>query len=309
MNKKNIIITLLLTMIFFLVLLTNNYQQNQKYLVEESNHLYSPNNFVLQKISFNDIAKDKILNSQPYRLFYTVENNLNLDIRAYYSNNYKKWAPPLKDGEFFRKNNEKKAVVGNNVKVEYKNGKEYFKLENTKYEVIGRLGKKIPNRFKHSVLLSDSSFFNEEKKTYIIDGNNLKNMEKSKLTGEEYKNLTGVNRFLSVDYFSPMIILFSKILILGVLIFLVYCYHLYCYREILVLKIIGISNKKILWGKLCLLNQLFLITLLVVYCLYSQSTLTKGNFSYWLENFIYLLMMNLLYIIIYFRDRYEVTNE
>lgn len=309
MNKKNGIVALLLAMIFFLVLLTNNYKQSQEQLVEESNHLYSPNNSVLQKISFDEIIADKTLNSVPYRLFYMVENDLNLDIRTYYSNDYKDWQPPLKDGEFFKKNDEKKAIVGKDVKIKHENGKEYFMLDGTDYEVIAHLGKKVPNQFKHSVLLSDSSFFDSAEKTYTIDGKSLKKIEKINLVGQEHKNSLGANRYLSVDFFSPLIILFAKVIIVGLVIFLVYLYQLYSYQEILVLKIIGLSSKKILWENLVTLNSLFLVVLFIMCSLESMLGVNKENSGYWLEMIVYLFLMNLFYIIVYFGDRYEVTGE
>lgn len=295
---KKTIILLLSFIISLLFTLNTYYKQNQQVLIEESNHLYTPKSLVIET-TFSDFISNKEIKSRPFRLFSQVENE-QLNIRAFYSNDYSYWNAPIHNGRFFKKNNESTALVGTNVPIHEVGGIKYFLYNSKKYEVIGYLGKYVPEYFQNSVLLSDNSFFSDEIGQYILDGDYPEN-SKEYLTISNQNNV-GIGRFLNLDFFTPLLIMFTHLIIVLTTIFLAFLYNLMSQKERTIRFLLGTTHLKYLQEKLLILNSLLIISVLPMITSVNFIISDVGIFRYSMGLILYLLLINLEYIVIFFID-------
>lgn len=293
---KKIIILLLSFVISVLFTLSTYYKQTQQVLIEESNNLYTPKSVNIET-TFSSFVSNIELKSKPYRLFSQVENE-QLNIRAFYSNDYSYWNAPIHNGRFFKKNNEFTALVGVDVPTHEIDGIKYFLYNSKKYEVIGYLGKYVPNYFKSSVLLSDNSFFMDGTGQYVLDGEFSKNIT-DYLTVSNNNNV-GVGRFLNLDFFTPLLIIFTHLIIVLATIFLAFLYNLMYRKERSIRYLLGTTHLIYFKERLLFLNFLLFFSVLPV--IISAHFIIFDTFDYIIGLILYLLLINLEYFFIFFFD-------
>lgn len=255
----------------------------------------------LQIITSNSLISDKAVtvifkddNTPDIKKLLSSYPDITLFAKLYYNPEMQVWGlcsnynldnkiNKLIKGSFFRKSkffkNDFKAVVGKNVLnsnscFEDEEGKRFFEFINSNYEVIGYIHSDISNMLDNTAFVNLDSFdvkFNR----LIIDGlskqcidtaiKSIQNDYNVNIVKEDNSNF--IQRYLFNDtdkqILNTLIIIFIIVLILLLSVFTLYYYN----EEIKVMRILGISFKRILFDlfkniiALMIVNTTFLITI------------------------------------------------
>ncbi|AAT59550.1 MULTISPECIES: hypothetical protein [Bacillus cereus group] len=222
--------------------------------------------------------------------------------------------PPLVSGRFFQKEdfyqNKNIAVVGRDCDdIIKKNGKNYFKLHDTYFEIIGIMGTDFKTKLDKMVYLNlDAvlSLENEHYGAYVLDGNKdirftfnaLKYyIDPSVSIEKANKETTGTSRLFEdkVQHLGLVILFILAVLSMSVLIF---NYWLYKKRILISIQhVIGHSVMNIYMNLLkkhllILITSYFLST--VIFVVFNQH-----NFIMHLNKYVYYLCIGILILCIY----------
>lgn len=243
------------------------YREKQVSLYMESNNLYTKN---AMKVVGN---YKKLLSkySQPINVFKTIANTD--DIRVV-SSTTQSLKFPVYAGKNFGKQNQK-ALVGSAVPIVKISGKSFFDYENKLYEVIGYLGTEKNSLLADKVLLKDDALFASTKTGVLIIDSPRSLKKYDDLKTDTVGNMLG--RRTNIDYISPMIIIYTSLLILLLTIVIGIFIYLYThiYNKILYIK--GISHKSILRMmafKIIVLFGLINISCLILSALFIKISIT-----------------------------------
>ena len=235
-NKNTVKVSFLFVLLYMLTIALFLYREKQVSLYMESNNLYTKN---AMKVVGN---YKKLLSkySQPINVFKTIANTD--DIRVV-SSTTQSLKFPVYAGKNFGKQNQK-ALVGSAVPIVKISGKSFFDYENKLYEVIGYLGTEKNSLLADKVLLKDDALFASTKTGVLIIDSPRSLKKYDDLKTDTVGNMLG--RRTNIDYISPMIIIYTSLLILLLTIVIGIFIYLYThiYNKILYIK--GISHKSIL---------------------------------------------------------------
>ncbi|MBW4828517.1 MAG: hypothetical protein KZY61_11140 [Clostridiaceae bacterium] len=264
MKRGNLFIVISILLCTLILLLTLNYYNvYQNFLIFESNDLYSKNNITVEQ-SYEDIISNEKLNDVSFRIFYYIGNDTDGNIRAYFSNDYNSWIPPLKKGRFFRNEDTKEAIVGKNVKLKKIGQNDFFILNDKQYRVIGYFGISENSFLDNSVLINDIDFFKLNDPPYVIDGEEINNVN-LKVLRKGYVKDAGIRRVLETDFFTPIILIFSKMIIIGGICLASYLYFLKNRKENFIKHVIGKSRWSNLKRDILFLTILFFICFVIMF--------------------------------------------
>ncbi|MDN5446616.1 MAG: hypothetical protein L0F86_04415, partial [Lactococcus lactis] len=257
----------LFVLLYMLTIALFLYREKQVSLYMESNNLYTKN---AMKVVGN---YKKLLSkySQPINVFKTIANTD--DIRVV-SSTTQSLKFPVYAGKNFGKQNQK-ALVGSAVPIVKISGKSFFDYENKLYEVIGYLGTEKNSLLADKVLLKDDALFASTKTGVLIIDSPRSLKKYDDLKTDTVGNMLG--RRTNIDYISPMIIIYTSLLILLLTIVIGIFIYLYThiYNKILYIK--GISHKSILRMmafKIIVLFGLINISCLILSALFIKISIT-----------------------------------
>lgn len=266
-NKNTVKVSFLFVLLYMLTIALFLYREKQVSLYMESNNLYTKN---AMKVVGN---YKKLLSkySQPINVFKTIANTD--DIRVV-SSTTQSLKFPVYAGKNFGKQNQK-ALVGSAVSIVKISGKSFFDYENKLYEVIGYLGTEKNSLLADKVLLKDDALFASTKTGVLIIDSPRSLKKYDDLKTDTVGNMLG--RRTNIDYISPMIIIYTSLLILLLTIVIGIFIYLYThiYNKILYIK--GISHKSILRMmafKIIVLFGLINISCLILSALFIKISIT-----------------------------------
>lgn len=266
-NKNTVKVSFLFVLLYMLTIALFLYREKQVSLYMESNNLYTKN---AMKVVGN---YKKLLSkySQPINVFKTIANTD--DIRVV-SSTTQSLKFPVYAGKNFGKQNQK-ALVGSAVPIVKISGKSFFDHENKLYEVIGYLGTEKNSLLADKVLLKDDALFASTKTEVLIIDSPRSLKKYDDLKTDTVGNMLG--RRTNIDYISPMIIIYTSLLILLLTIVIGIFIYLYThiYNKILYIK--GISHKSILRMmafKIIVLFGLINISCLILSALFIKISIT-----------------------------------
>ncbi|MCJ1996976.1 hypothetical protein GYN67_09760 [Lactococcus piscium] len=266
-NKNTVKVSFLFVLLYMLTIALFLYREKQVSLYMESNNLYTKN---AMKVVGN---YKKLLSkySQPINVFKTIANTD--DIRVV-SSTTQSLKFPVYAGKNFGKQNQK-ALVGSAVPIVKISGKSFFDYENKLYEVIGYLGTEKNSLLADKVLLKDDALFASTKTGVLIIDSPRSLKKYDDLKTDTVGNMLG--RRTNIDYISPMIIIYTSLLILLLTIVIGIFIYLYThiYNKILYIK--GISHKSILRMmafKIIVLFGLINISCLILSALFIKISIT-----------------------------------
>ena len=266
-NKNTFKVSFLFVLLYMLTIALFLYREKQVSLYMESNNLYTKN---AMKVVGN---YKKLLSkySQPINVFKTIANTD--DIRVV-SSTTQSLKFPVYAGKNFGKQNQK-ALVGSAVPIVKISGKSFFDYENKLYEVIGYLGTEKNSLLADKVLLKDDALFASTKTGVLIIDSPRSLKKYDDLKTDTVGNMLG--RRTNIDYISPMIIIYTSLLILLLTIVIGIFIYLYThiYNKILYIK--GISHKSILRMmafKIIVLFGLINISCLILSALFIKISIT-----------------------------------
>ncbi|MEH7463650.1 ABC transporter permease [Bacillus thuringiensis] len=222
--------------------------------------------------------------------------------------------PPLVSGRFFQKEdffqNKNVAVVGRDCDdIIKKNGKSYFKLHDTYFEIIGIMGTDFQTKIDKMVYLNlDSvlSLENEYYGAYVLDGkkditstfNSLKHyIDPSVSIEKANKETTGTSRFFenSGQHLGLLILFILAVLSMSVLIFNYWLYKkriLISIQHVIGYSVINIYMNLFKKHLLILISSYFFST--VIFIAFNQY-----NFKMHLDKYVYYLCIGILILCIY----------
>ena len=266
-NKNTVKVSFLFVLLYMLTIALFLYREKQVSLYMESNNLYTKN---AMKVVGN---YKKLLSkySQPINVFKTIANTD--DIRVV-SSTTQSLKFPVYAGKNFGKQNQK-ALVGSAVPIVKISGKSFFDYENKLYEVIGYLGTEKNSLLADKVILKDDALFASTKTGVLIIDSPRSLKKYDDLKTDTVGNMLG--RRTNIDYISPMIIIYTSLLILLLTIVIGIFIYLYThiYNKILYIK--GISHKSILRMmafKIIVLFGLINISCLILSALFIKISIT-----------------------------------
>lgn len=206
---------LVIITILFLQLFESQFQSIQEKLVLESNALLSSQHVLAEETTYSS-WKSSQKPDDHFRIFGTLEDTPTQKIMAFYSTDYSSDQFPIGEGSFFKKENSKQAIVGSNVQTTIINGVEYFKYNNTNYQVIGKLGISDDSPLKNFIVINDSTLLSTSNIKLVFDGPEINKISWLKSKPMENK---GVERWFNISFLSKwikwttiIVITFSSIL-------------------------------------------------------------------------------------------------
>lgn len=246
---------LVMITILFLQLFQNQFQSIQEKLVLESNALLSSQHILAEETTYSYWESSQKLDDH-FRIYGTLDDTTEQKIMAFYSTDYSSDQFPISEGLFFDKENSKQAIVGNNVQTTVNNGVEYFKYNNTNYQVIGKLGISDDSPLKNFIVINDSTLLSTPNIKLVFDGPDINKI--SWLKGKPMEN-KGVERWFNINFLSKWIKWTTIIVITFSSILASYFYTIVTKEARCAKFQIGISIKNILKADILLLTIIVLL--------------------------------------------------
>ena len=199
---QTIILVLIILSFLFIV---NLFQSRVENLKIERNSLYT-DDVLIVNATFDYLIEAMQNSSKTYRLFGLLSESRE-DVRAYYTNDYSLWSPPLHSGRFFSEADTNEAIVGKNIA----SLQDYIYFGEKYYIVIGILGASGANYLNDTIILNEISAFSEGTMPYLLlDGDSdfaeIINQYFDWAYYFEGKNAV----LLEFDFFTPMITGFGR---------------------------------------------------------------------------------------------------
>ena len=258
-SKTDILMVLLLAF----VLMIAYYRNIQEMLILESNHLLTGNEVVL--INDERLTEYESLNGINYRMFITLQEVDSSRIYAFYAVSPSRWSPPMSEGSFFSQNNTQEAVVGRGVEIEETAYGYVYNFNGQTYQVIGVLGLTTPSPLDEVVLLNTSSYIEKPGLVVTLDYDRGGVLD-IYLDHIGARQARGVSTLLEVDFFTPLIVMYSWIIMILMVMVIGYLSFLKFEAENAVRYLVGENVLKIFGRNIfdLLVKWLFLKLVLLV---------------------------------------------
>lgn len=234
-------------------------------MVLESNSLLSSQHILADKTMSSTWKKQQSADDQ-FNIFAMLEQSNTRTVMAFYSTNYKTLTLPLRKGILFNTQNSNEAIVGDEILTTVKEGVEYFRFNDTDYEVIATFGVSENSPLKKHVLINDDTLIELSSTQLVFDGKNIETMQWLKGSLMENK---GVERWFNIDFLLILIATTTWIVIVCSTILAAYSL-LIAREEIRLIQFqIGLGVERILKKDLLLISGIYISLTALSYLFFS----------------------------------------